>query len=138
MSFLIDTNVISEFRKKRRADSNVIRWMESTLSSEHFTSVLVIGEIRRGIALKRRYDMEQAQVTERWLNDLINHYSGRILPIDQSVAETWGELGVPDPLPVIDSLLAATALVHGLVLVTRDEALLAVKEIRSVNPFNPN
>ena len=134
MNYLIDTNVISEFRKTRRANPNVLRWIEATLPSEHYTSVLVIGEIRHGIELMRRRDAPQAQAMEQWMHGMIAKYSGRILPVDQRIADAWGHLGVPD----IDGLLAATALVHDLTLVSRDNALLSLPVLRSINPFEPN
>ena len=137
MSYLIDTNVISEFRKKRRADSNVLRWVDSTLPSEHFTSVLVIGEIRHGIELLRRRDNRQALAMEDWMNGMIARYDGRILTVDRRVADAWGRLGIPDPVPEIDGILAATAMVHGLTLVSRDNALLSLRSVRCINPFEP-
>ena len=137
MSYLIDTNVISEFRKKRRADSNVLRWVDSTLPSEHFTSVLVIGEIRHGIELLRRRDNRQALATEDWMNGMIARYDGRILAVDQRVADAWGRLGIPGPVPEVDGILAATAMVHGLTLVSRDNALLSLRSVRCINPFEP-
>ena len=138
MNYLIDTNVISEFRKAKRADANVLRWIEATLPEEHYTSVLVIGEIRHGIELMRRRDVPQAQAMELWLSGMVARYAGRILPIDQHVADAWGRLGVPDPVPEIDGLLAATALVHDMTMVSRDNALLSLHELRSINPFEPN
>lgn len=138
MNYLIDTNVISEFRKVRRANPNVLRWIEATLPEQHFTSVLVIGEIRHGIELMRRRDVPQAQAMEQWMDGMIAKYAGRILPVDQRIANAWGYLGVPDPVPDIDGLLAATALLHDLTLVSRDNALLSLRELRSVNPFEPN
>lgn len=138
MKYLIDTNVISEFRKAKRADPNVLRWIEATLPEEHYTSVLVIGEIRHGIELMRRRDAPQAQAMELWLSGMVARYAGRILPIDQRVADAWGRLGAPDPVPEIDGLLAATALVHDMTMVSRDNALLSLRELRSINPFEPN
>ncbi len=135
MSYLIDTNVVSEFRKERRADPNVLRWIDATLPSEHFTSVLVIGEIRHGIELMRRKDRQQAESMEAWLQGMIAKYGGRILPVDQRIADLWGRLGIPDPVPDIDGLLAATALAHGLTLVSRDKALLSLTALRTINPF---
>ena len=136
MSYLIDTNVILEFRKEHHADPRVLRWIGATLPSEHHTSVLVIGEIRHGVELLRRRDPQQAHVIERWMNGMIVKYSSRILPVDGRVADAWGRLGIPDPVPDIDGLLAATALVHGLTLVTRYAALLSMGGVRAINPFN--
>lgn len=138
MNYLIDTNVISEFRKKRRANPHVLDWIDATLPEEHFTSVLVIGEIRRGVERIRRRDPGQAQTIEEWLFGMIARYEGRILPVDRNIAEAWGRLGWPDPVPDVDGLLAATALVHDLTLVSRDNALLTLDAIRSINPFEPS
>ena len=135
MKYLIDTNVISEFRKNQRANANVLRWIKATLPEEHYTSVLVIGEIRHGIELMRRRDAPQAQAMEHWMDGMIAKYAGRILPVDQRIADAWGRLGVPDPVPDIDGILAATALVHDLTLVSRGNALLSMRELRSINPF---
>ena len=134
MTYLFDTNVVSEFRKQR-AHPNVQRWIDSTRPEQHHTSVLVIGELRHGIELKRRYDPLQARHMDIWLEAMISRLSGRIFPVTQRIAETWGHLGIPDPLLDVDAILAATALVHGLTLVTRDEALLSLKAIRAINPF---
>ena len=137
MTYLIDTNVISEFRKEHRAHPNVLRWIGATLPAEHHTSVLVIGEIRHGVELMRRRDPRQAEAMELWMAGMIAKYGDRILPVDQRVADAWGRLGVPDPLPDIDGILAATALVHDLTLVSRNEALLSLRSVRSINPFKP-
>ena len=134
MSYIFDTNIVSEFRKPR-THPNVQRWLDSTRPEQHHTSVLVIGELRHGIELKRRYDALQAGHMDRWLEAMIARLDGRILPVTLSIAEAWGHLGIPDPVPDIDGLLAATALVHGLVLVTRDDALLSLPSIRALNPF---
>ena len=135
MTFLIDTNIISELRKEQRADRAVLKWIASTVPEEHHTSVLVIGEMRRGVERMRRRDAAQANVLERWLHGMIDKYRGRILPVDARIADAWGRMGIPDPIPDIDGILAATALVHNLTVVTRDAHLLALKSIRSLNPF---
>ena len=107
MTWLVDTNVISELRKGPRADAGVALWM-SDRSDEAFLSALTIGEIRRGIELRRRRDPTAAQHLEFWLLGLLQHFESKILPIDHHVAEVWGRLGVPDPIPVADGLIAAT------------------------------
>lgn len=135
MTYLIDTNVISELRKNARANPAVLRWVGSTRAGEHHTSVLVIGELRNGVELKRRRDPLQAGVLEGWLNDVILRYEGRILPVDARIAQQWGKLGVPDPLPAVDGLLAATALVHDLTFVTRNRVDVARTGVRILDPF---
>ena len=135
MSFLLDTNVISELRKGSRIDAGVLKWSGGTLPQAQYTSVIVIGELRRGVERKRLSDPTQAAVLERWLEKSILHFEGRILAIDQQVAAVWGRMGIPNPVPVIDGLIAATAKVHDLTVVTRDKAILAMKDVKSINPF---
>ena len=122
MKFLLDTNIISEIRKRDRAHPNVVRWVARTPVEEIGTSVLVLAEIRHGIELKRRNDPEQAKSLDRWFSQMRIRLGDRVLPVDEPVAEAWALLGIPDPLPLIDGLLAATAKVHGLTLVTRNVA----------------
>jgi predicted nucleic acid-binding protein len=134
MNYLLDTNVVSEIRKPN-ADPSVRGWYEGVRGDELFVSVLVVGEVRRGIERIRRRDSDQAEVYERWLATLQARYSGRILPITAEIAEEWGRLNAPDPLPEVDGLLAATARVHGLTLVTRNTADFARTGVRLLNPF---
>ncbi len=135
MRFLLDTNVISELRKGLRADVGVLKWSLDTNPQAQYTSVLVIGELRQGVELKRRRDAEQAAALERWLERSILSFEGRILVVDQTVAMAWGHLGVPDPVPEIDGLIAATAMTHDLTVVTRDRSILALNDVKSINPF---
>ena len=135
MSFLVDTNIFSEIRKGAQANPEVRRWW-STLDLEGVhISVVVLGEIRRGIERIRRRDLSQAVVLERWLEQMVMAYAERILDIDARVADVWGRLQAPNPLPPIDSLLAATALVHDLVLVTRNVKDVQATGVRCLNPF---
>ena len=135
MKFLLDTSVISEIRKRDRADANVARWVAATAATEICTSVIVLAEIRRGIELKRRSDRPQAEVLDRWFAGMRARLGGRVLPIDEQVADAWARLSVPDPLPLIDGLLAATAQVHALTLVTRNVAQVARTGVPTLNPF---
>ncbi|MCX6542895.1 MAG: type II toxin-antitoxin system VapC family toxin [Acidobacteria bacterium] len=135
MSYLIDTNVISELRKGVRADRRVIDWFAGLVEGDLYMSVLTVGEIRKGIERIRRRDRHAAAPLERWLHEVIEAHRDRILPIDQAVAEEWGRLSVPDPLPAVDGLLAATAAVHGLVLVTRNVKDLLRAGVSLLNPF---
>ena len=135
MKFLLDTNVISEIRKLERTDPNVAKWVAQTPVKEIGTSVLVLAEIRRGIELKRRRDAEQAAALDRWFAQMRTRLGDRVLPIDESIAEAWALLSVPDPLPLIDGLLAATAKVHGLMLVTRNTADVARTGVAILDPF---
>jgi len=136
VKFLLDTNVISEIRKRDRADANVARWVARTAVEEIGTSVLVLAEIRRGIELKRRSDAEQGEALDRWFAQMRMRLGDRVLPIDEPVAEAWALLSIPDPLPLIDGLLAATAKVHGLTLVTRNIADIRRTGVSLLDPFS--
>jgi toxin FitB len=137
VSYLLDTNVISELRKGDRADENVTSWFAELADEEIFLSALTLGEIRRGIESIRRRDAKTAGVLESWLGRVADRHGDRIVPIDRAIAEEWGRMNVPDPLPVVDGLLAATAKVVGLTLVTRNTADIERAGIRCVNPFSP-
>lgn len=137
MKFLLDTNIISEIRKRNRADANVARWITQTPVAEIGTSVIVLAEIRRGVELKRRTDPEQAASLDRWFAQMRSRLGDRVLPIDETIADTWARLNVPDPLPLIDGLLAATAKVYGLTLVTRNIADISRTGVSLLNPFSP-
>lgn len=135
MSFLLDTNVVSEIRK-RSPDPGVARWFSSVPADELFLSVVVVGEIRQGIERLARRDPDQAAVLEQWLRRLVRVYADRIVPVTAEVAEAWGRLNVPNPVPVVDGLLAATALVRGWTLVTRNTADIACTGVRLLDPFS--
>ena len=135
MTFLLDTNVVSEIRKRERADRGVRRWFEATAEDSLFLSVLVLGEVRRGVELKRRRDPRAAQHLEAWLSSLEASFSDRLLLVDAAVSDAWGRLNVARPLPVVDGLLAATAIVHGLTLVTRNTDDFARVRVPLLNPF---
>lgn len=120
MRYLLDTNVISELRKRGRADAGVQAWALGTRVAELATSVLVMAEIRRGILLKARTDGDQAAALQAWYERLASRFGPRVLPVSADVADVWARISVPDRFPVIDGLIAATALVHDLVLVTRN------------------
>ncbi|MDH4391887.1 MAG: type II toxin-antitoxin system VapC family toxin [Aquabacterium sp.] len=120
MSYLIDTNVLSELRRKQ-PDPSVVRWFSQRPASTLYLSVLTLGEIRKGI--EGLADPSRRLALLDWLETVLPaFFAGRILPIDTSVADRWGRLVAlaGRPLPVIDSLLAATAAQHGLILVTRN------------------
>lgn len=134
MSYLLDTNVISEARKPN-GNPHVKAWIAAVSASRLFLSVLVVGEIRRGIERLRRRDIAQADTFERWLTTLHEDYADRLLPITGEIAEEWGRLSVPDALPTIDGLLAATARVHRLTLVTRNIDDVARTGASVLNPF---
>ncbi len=134
MSFLLDTNVLSELRRPA-PDAGVAAWFDSVDSRQLYLSVLTIGEIRQGICRLYRCDRAQATVFDRWVEGLLRAYSDRVVPVTAEVAEEWGRLNVPDPVPVVDGLLAATAKVHGWTLVTRNIGDVANPGARLLNPF---
>jgi toxin FitB len=136
LSYLVDTNVISEFRKGDRADRNVVSWFVGLADEEIFLSVLTLGEIRRGIESIRRRDPKTASALESWFGRVTDQYRDRVLPIDRAIAEEWGRMNAPDPLSVVDGLLAATAKVVGLTLATRNTADIERTGVSYLNPFS--
>jgi predicted nucleic acid-binding protein len=135
VSYLIDTNVISEVRKGARCDPHVSAWYASISAEDIFLSTLVLGEIRKGVELARPRDPSKAAALERWLLDVKAAFHRRVLGIDDAVADQWGRMNAIRPVPAIDGLLAATALTHGLTLVTRNEADVAGLGATVLNPF---
>ena len=135
--FLIDTNVISEVRKGKRCNPHVARWFASAQNGQLYLSVLVLGEARAGIERIRLNDPNTAATLERWLDEVRDGFRGRIFPIDEAVADAWGRLNRQQPVPALDGLLAATAMVHGLVLVTRNVRHVARTGVPYLNPFEP-
>jgi predicted nucleic acid-binding protein len=134
MTYLLDTNVVSELRK-RQPDPRLLAWYEGVPSSRLFLSVLTVGEIRLGIERLRRKDAVAAHALGQWLGGLLGAYADHIIGLDVETAQEWGRLNVPDPLPVIDGLLAACARVRGWTLVTRNTADLARSGTALLNPF---
>jgi predicted nucleic acid-binding protein len=134
LSFLLDTNMVSEIRKQS-PDVGVANWFASVPADELFLSVLVVGEIRQGIERLARRDATQAEIFERWLSQLVDSYGDRLVPITERIAQAWGRLNVPDPVPVVDGLMAATALVHDWTLVTRNVSDIRSTGVRLLNPF---
>ena len=135
MSFLIDTNIISEVRKGERCDPAVAAWWAGVAEDDLWLSALVLGEIRKGVELARRRDPRKADALEAWLGDVIAGFGDRVLPVDTAVAEEWGRMNVAHPAPVTDALLAATAKANGLTLVTRNGADVAGLDVDVLNPF---
>lgn len=135
MSLLLDTNVLSELRKGARANARLRAWFDGVSVDEIYLSALVVGELRRGIELVRRRDTKQAATIERWLTRVTTDHAERILPVDGPVADQWGRLTAKQPGSVVDTLLAATALVHGLLLVTRNVEDVAWTGVSYLNPF---
>jgi predicted nucleic acid-binding protein len=136
LKYLLDTNVISEIRKRNRAHPNVIKWVADIPARDLGTSVIVLAEIRRGIESKRRVGIAQAEILEAWFQHMREELGDRVLSVNEPVAEAWAKMSVPDPLPLIDGLLAATAKVYGLMLVTRNVTDFARTKVTIINPFD--
>ncbi len=136
MSHLLDTNVVSELRK-RRPDQNVLAWFDATRGTDRFLSTLVVGELRKGIERLRSRDPAQAGAIDSWLAVVRREYADQIIPVTEEIAEEWGRMNAGTPLPVVDSLMAATAKVLDLTLVTRNTAGLDGTGVRLLNPWLP-
>ena len=133
--YLIDTNVLSEM-SKRSPHEGVRNWFESVRADQLWVSVLVLGEIRAGIASRARRDARGAARLAAWLDSIVREHKSRILSVNRRVADAWGPLNVSDKLPAIDGLLAATAIVYDLTLVTRSVRDVARTGVRVLNPFD--
>lgn len=136
--FLLDTNVVSELRKvaEGKADANVSAWQAGVDELACFLSVITVQELETGVLRIERRDVAQGERLREWLEQrVIPAFAGRILPIDQAVALQCARLHVPDPRPAHDALIAATALVHGLTLVTRNSSDFAPMGIAVVDPW---
>ena len=138
MTWLIDTNIISEVRKGLRCNPAVAAWWSSVEDRDLFLSTLTIGEIRKGVEAVRIRDPDKARALEAWLQAIVQTFGPRILGIDAAVADSWGRISAIRSVPVVDALLAATASVHGLVLVTRNAIDVAGLGVRVLNPFDPS
>lgn len=134
MTWLLDTNVLSEVRKGERCHPAVARWWAGVAAAELFLSVLVLGEIRKGIEGLRPRDPARATALDGWLAEVGTGFGARILPVDTAVAVGWGRLAALRPVPVVDGLMVATAMVHGLTLVSRDRGV-ANLGARTLDPF---
>ncbi|WP_210411729.1 type II toxin-antitoxin system VapC family toxin [Rhodoferax sediminis] len=138
MMFVLDTNVVSELRKIRsgRADANVAKWADSVESVDLYLSVITVQELEIGVLLAERRDPAQGAVFRAWLDShVLPAFAGRILPVDTAVAQRSAKLHVPDPRPVRDCLIAATALVHGMTVVTRNVADFEPCGVLLLNPW---
>lgn len=136
--FLLDTNVISELRKVRagKADPHVAAWADSMETADLYLSVITIQEIEIGVQLAERRNPEQGAILRTWLdNHVLPAFTGRILTVDVAVARRSASLHVPDPRPIRDGLIAATALVHGMTVVTRNVGDFACTGVAVLNPW---
>jgi predicted nucleic acid-binding protein len=135
VSYLIDTTIISEVQKGDRCDANVAAWYASIADDDLFLSTLVLGEIRKGVKLARHRDRAKAAALESWLREVTAAFEGRVLGIDNAVSDRWGRMSAIGPIPVVDGLLAATALANGLTLLTRNDRDTAGLGATVLNPF---
>ncbi|MDD2723217.1 MAG: type II toxin-antitoxin system VapC family toxin [Methylovulum sp.] len=135
MGYLLDTNILSELRKGNKCNGGVSAWFSQTNSDELYVSVLILGEIRRGVEQIRLRDPIAGQSLEQWLQQIENNVTQQVLPVNKTIADRWGRLNVPNLLPAIDGLLAATALEHDLTLVTRNVRDVERSGVRLLNPF---
>lgn len=135
MSYLLDTNIVSELRRQT-CNPGVREWIRSVDDGDLYISVMVLGEIRLGVERLLRRDPARARVYEEWLGRLERDYSDHILDVTAGIADVWGRLNSPDKIPVVDGLIAATAIVQGLTLVTRNVADYARTGARLLNPFS--
>lgn len=137
--FILDTNVVSELRKVRagRADRNVAEWADGVQSEALYLSAITVQELELGVLLALRRDPRQGTVLRNWLDgQVLPAFAGRILPVDAAVAQASAALHVPNPRPFRDSLIAATALVHRMTLVTRNVADFRASGVPLVNPWD--
>jgi predicted nucleic acid-binding protein len=136
--YLIDTNVISEARKREKANPGVRAFFARIINDKErvYISVVTVGELRRGVELIRhRGDLTQAETLERWLLGLLSDYGDCILDIDQETAQVWGRLRVPHPENALDKQIAAAALIYDLTVVTRNDRHFRDTGVRLLNPF---
>lgn len=136
--YLVDTNVISESRKKAKTNKGVKAFFKQVTEEDQplFISVITLGELRRGVDLIRhRGDTRQANLLEKWLDNLLSNYSDYILNIDTDIAQLWGRLRVPHPENALDKQIAATAIIHDLTVVTRNEKDFVKTGVKVINPY---
>ena len=136
MSFLLDTNVVSELRRGDAAHAGVVEWFDRQPVNDLFLSVITVGEIRQGIAQLRPKRAADAVALDRWLDALMEFYEDRLIFIDGEVADEWGRLQARKPGHAIDRLLAATARVHKLTVVTRNARDFSGLPVKVLNPFS--
>ena len=136
--FLLDTNVVSELRRPERADPNVVAWADDIPAAQFFLSVITLLEIERGAQRVERRDAAQGRVLRAWIdNQLLARFEARILPVDTAVALRCARLHIPDPRAERDSLIAATALVHGMTVVTRNLKDFDPTGAETLDPWRP-
>jgi len=139
VNYLLDTNVVSELHKSRRADRNVLRWAAAISVSDCYLSAVTLTELEVGVLLMERRDPVQGARLRGWFElELHPRFEGRILFVDEPVARCCARLHVPDPKPAHDAFIAATAIVHGLAVATRNTADFAAMGVALVDPWTPS
>lgn len=133
--YLLDTNVVSELYKPHR-NPQVTAFLDACDPSATFISIMTLGELRRGAALKRRSDLDASRRVERWIDSLERTYVTRVLDVSGPIARKWGELSSDRTRPIVDTLLAATAITHDLTLVTRNTKDFADTGVPLLNPWH--
>lgn len=136
--YLVDTNVVSELRKVRsgKANKNVAAWADSVEATALYISVITVQELEIGVLLAERRDATKGALLRRWLNEhVLPSFEGRVISIDTEIVRRSATLHVPDPRPFRDGLIAATALVHGLTVVTRNTSDFAPTGVALMNPW---
>jgi predicted nucleic acid-binding protein len=137
--FVLDTNVVSELRKAKagKADRNVATWAASVPAAALFVSVITVLELETGVLLVQRRDPQQGALLRAWLDQhVLPAFSGRVLPVDTAVAQRCAALHVPDPRCERDALIGATAMVHGMTVVSRNVADFAETGVSLLNPWD--
>ena len=132
--YLLDTNILSETRKKR-VDERVFAFLSNTTPTSLYLSCLSLGELKKGVDLKMKSDPAAAKAIAGWVDGLETNFADRILGVDTASAKLWGEWSAQRPRPVVDTLLAATAMVHDLVFVTRNESDVQDLPVKVLNPW---
>jgi predicted nucleic acid-binding protein len=135
LKYLLDTNVLSEVRKGSNTHPAVRKWWSETDFLEIHVSVMVLGEIRQGVERLRGKNPQKAQEIEGWLQSMTNTLGARLLVVNHKIADVWGRMGVKRTLPLVDSILAATAVAHELTLVTRNTKDIQDTGVSYLNPF---
>jgi predicted nucleic acid-binding protein len=137
MMFVLDTNVISELRRPRRADRNVVKWADGIPVAQFFLSAISLLEIERGALQIARRDAAQGRILRSWIDDqILPRFESRILAVDAAVALRCARIHIPNPRAERDALIAATALVHGMTVATRNVNDFAKTGVSLVNPWD--
>jgi len=137
MTYLLDTNVLSEMRRQDKMDARVKAWADAVAVADLYLSAITLLEIELGVLSVARRDKAQAAILRSWIDTrVLPSFAGRILSVDATVALRCAQLHVPDPRPELDALIAATALVHGLQVVTRNVADFRPMGVKLLNPWD--